>query len=1667
MSQSRDPTTRYAFLQILHSLGQARRFVDILLRAVEGIPEYELLTPQSHPTVLALHYLYLQGADKFEIGGVTYPVLTTLMALQEPWVLPPQLTAVEQCAACCQPPTPTNTLLRLVTPPPPPASVSCPWFNVSNLTTGPAAEGAYKLQNYTIFDRPVWKQDPGTYFVYFLASACFSPKSCGGLQLNETELLRGPAWVIGPRLGGQNFSFYALNPYNMHPSQLKGSYDLTFAPPSMPADEVDVNDTFVPMWRKPVDDITGNETLVEQELHLLCMQAPFYRNATTGVTFADPQAHRKLSIPDASGSLVSTGNLQDITAMGVLVSPILAANSPSHVTRIKFGVGWQTVTVKSGVNDAFNMERVSGGFTYCTIPKLSCLLPHMISTTADAMPGCPMPLPNTTVFRGCFHEGDRRIGNGQYALDALIIPHADGDRCSSIYPTDLYYNTSTREWEKQKFNSDNYRLYNIDPAIGSRVILDDWSGKYWKVKSVNKICREDPLGDIPDTVCERSRNPVFITSGYTSFRRYVVCHRDETDHEETMPAEIYPIGAQSYSISRLHTPIVLTTNRTFVVRMLNNTWAGVKSLRIGTEIFGVVSGASDVTGFSLELSRTNSNVSTHSAYPVGTLVYGLQGAAWNVASNLSMRVPEGVYSLENMTAYINSNIKGVLTGRDASLSLTLREPKEGLCGEVPHGVSYSSERFHCTGASRYFQLTGKVYATESTGPSNHIKVLNTSSLLPSLGIASPVHAYVFSHVQTTRAVTSTRVQYHPKFPGAGYISSGYGRQSGLGLGGEDMWHNFMPPTTADGTPSASEGARQPKTFWCGAGYGYVCATEDCPCRVAVVVNNEMVLGATMTQNGGMPQDNTLVMPAASSGILVSTGNLEDVGLDSSAATSLSIDALREHSTAIAARVHGKIEFGRCNNMFGADAARCSLSSSLENGIALTDSGQLPVHMYWNTTLWVAVKTLPGDGMETATNNRNDAEFWRLIALNKDAFLRSFSSLQDQTSMHVAGRVCTDYCDTAVTARKVLAQQTIIRVSDLLDMFNTSVKRLATDTTKYCAAIRCPGLTPIVEWSLDTQLAGNATALGVCSTACSRLDPPGTCACSRNLTCAEIWGKRPVTYVGNEDVWDRCIKLMEYDAQVMPLSGAAGVAKLERARAARANYTVYIENPNLQTELAIAVDEARFSCACAHVPGDSVDVRESVISHACPFETVPMLDMYGRIAVPQVNITAQVCTSSDVNALNNSRNGTSSISVLKFERSVTSPSEAGLVHTLTLPSATGILLTTGNLYSLTSESGSMTSTHVKENSTFIDDVWIGAVGKSAESRGSRMRTNGRTSVNTDVTVACEGSTVAGSDDVCRDPSLVVGIHGRNVTVQDVTGAFGGVTMLSFAEVAGDWKIAFPAWDDNLCAKDQGTHNCNPRNMNSGAETARMSGNIITTGNLGDVTYISPNFIKGTGGAAFDGAVEIGSSYDCTTGKYWRAGWSFFSQAECAEVQRDVAWNATTVLFIDSAACKKACEMDPACGVAVVNTTLDRRQLAPACMLFQRRATTCTVRPNPTQDLYLLVREAAGPWLVEEGNASFFEPLCQAVSNNMSMIPASEIKMEGFIHGGMMWRPGQPLTWTVGGASVVLCCVVCVYAKCMMWRPAQPLTWTVVYAKCMVWMGGLYICLHRCMCTYMHM
>ena len=469
--------------------------------------------------------------------------------------------------------------------------------------------------------------------------------------------------------------------------------------------------------------------------------------------------------------------------------------------------------------------------------------------------------------------------------------------------------------------------------------------------------------------------------------------------------------------------------------------------------------------------------------------------------------------------------------------------------------------------------------------------------------------------------------------------------------------------------------------------------------------------------------------------------------------------------------------------------------------------------------------------------------------------------------------------------------------------------------------------------------------------------------------------------------------------------------------------------NVLPTLAVASDhalqqfyEAESRCVCVEIEGTSskekgglMDVKRH-ICHEVPGISEELLLLMGGGGAYQ--IPSGVCVADADSTLQLGYNGSESRTIFHFDPSGTNL----LPEYLTIPFTNGTILTSGNLDAVTKESGSMTSLHVAGMTEIVDVAYIGAIGRPAQSQGSRrgVADTVRTAVDSIPNVPphakshCQGTDVSGTDGFCVQPDVNMILMNNSISLEGASAS----SNLSFAHDVGEWGITWPTWDHDLCAGHMSS-SCQPRDSTG---VATFSGRIITTGNLKDIEELSPNFFDTTGRVDVEGPVELGSGYSCSLpGKerrtiltkaklprYPYAVWSSFIGSECVEMQ-NFEWN--NALTLELFECKLECENDLACGAVVLKKETDRSPQAmdARCILLRTLASECTVKSHPGQDLHLLVREAPSPWFAHEGNDALFESICNNMRSNLTHVPGTPIRFRNFIGGDIVYRDSDPHAW----------------------------------------------------------
>jgi len=315
----------------------------------------------------------------------------------DPYAFPPQkpdpglrasdmwhVTGTEECFACCYLASPHA---RDELPPGPEAwQHACQWVEITGAQVQVSVNGFYqKLEAHEDpggQGRPAYQHTSGRFFLYFLARVCMheEPGVCPR---------RGPGWVVGDVLGRDSARLLAFASTDA-PADVVGNYwyewnGTTYDKPPDPepvwsvehAADGTVNATFFEGIKYEdavrVKVMCAPDAPIDNHLPMAFWGSPGQRirNFTTTVGFVDGTEHSHMSLPDSDGTLLSTGNLEDISRLGTLKAPITAQSGEGSLTQVRIGLGWQTVNVTEA-SRSFRADVEMGGFRYCYVPRSVC-----------------------------------------------------------------------------------------------------------------------------------------------------------------------------------------------------------------------------------------------------------------------------------------------------------------------------------------------------------------------------------------------------------------------------------------------------------------------------------------------------------------------------------------------------------------------------------------------------------------------------------------------------------------------------------------------------------------------------------------------------------------------------------------------------------------------------------------------------------------------------------------------------------------------------------------------------------------------------------------------------------------------------------------------------------------------------------------------------------------------------------------------------------------------------------------------------------------------------------------------------------------------------------------------------------------------------------------------
>ena len=1220
------------------------------------------------------------------------------------------------------------------------------------------------------------------------------------------------------------------------------------------------------------------------------------QNATTSILFEDPSQHQKITFPDVTALLISDGNLRNITETGVLASPLVANSSESTWTRLKFGVGWESVNV-SEKNNFLEYRYTQGTYSFC---RSGNSIPRLLSSNVLVI----------TNFMMC-NQSDAILFDMGTDWDTELTRYEAG-QCFSMY---LAEDNNT----------------NAMPELNSIITLNSRGVRnLFNVTEIYSICQNNLLGLNTEPCAGPSSRISFMNPG--------------------TQASIVIFGSHRYVLCALES----------------------------------------ITDFAQPASGT-----------------------WSVTRNRVLNLPVGIYSLENVTGALNSMLMEELVHSNTRLEFNIREPNEGLCGERPAGTTYNFSLFHCAPASRYIELHGQVVpivecnftsvcnslnlascnvvCLNITDANSNIQVLNSSTILDALGIPKPIFAYTFGLLSFESGRMNGTMQ--PVAPGSGYITSGYGRKSGFGLGGSSWWDGFIPQNASD--------MFVPYTAWCQDGLlGYLCNSElsGCNCQ-HVIITFSRVLGSTKTRTGVAPVNNTLLIPRTSDGLLISTGNLEDVHINSSAVTSLHVNALRQFQTAVGALIEQHLQFQNppmytSNQLFA------------ESGFQLQNS-LIALHSHQHMLTWVAIYSPDGQCPSTLFTalDLNDTEtIWAILENKTFCANRTFSSLQDNFSRNASKFACFAYCNKVDNSKiqENIAAQSVLAI--LVDEASDTVDGLLEDPTPYCVSVRCNGTktsTPnmTIPYYLYGPGQGSQASTDPYSAALASRKSC-TVVCTSRVACATEVQKylthRPPPYnfsnLATLQGWDMCVRMIQLESKFSP-------ALAPYAQSSRASFQNFANN--FPEDMSRA-DQAEFAlqqpCSCVELAGYSAATSNGlldVLNHSCQTNTNPVCISDGPLKRFPDGLPWRTRLNFDENIENS----------FKF---------------LVLPFVSAIMLSNMNLEDITVESGAMTSLAVQKQVYFNSSIKIGVVREGIRSKATSQGSRVLDVANNDEELLygpfyeCAGCITAGTCiSVCSSALNELVLDDDALLMFSKisgTGAENASSIRASIGSSATYQIRFPTWDSDLC-NQKISASCAPR---SKSNLASFTGTIITTGNLEDVTELYPNQLQMVGAtsgtpAIFSGSVELGSQFSCISGNtsgYTGRGWSIFAGAGCA----DPSLEGNSVYGLSVQQCKQLCESDAQCGILLVSKSMDNglnRSGGQVCTLIPFPASHCSVVSQYNQDLYLNFREAPLPWSTSQASNQFFNRICE--NSNLTFVPGTPISLDGFLSSGITWKPQQPYTW----------------------------------------------------------
>ena len=202
---------------------------------------------------------------------------------------------------------------------------------------------------------------------------------------------------------------------------------------------------------------------LEGDLDWYCWDISIRGNLTTTVDFKEPESYRILSMPAASGTVVSTDNLQDLTSLGVQQQALVAQSGPETQTTIEFE------SASDATNNTLLIPNAADGILLST--------GNLEDVTVDSGYMTGLRVSGNVHVRGSLRFDGSPMFSGlmqsptEEPSDEYIRPHS-GLKSSAGRPAHVRFrvseSTTVLEFEPAAVGVDNHHL-TVRPVSGTMI----------------------------------------------------------------------------------------------------------------------------------------------------------------------------------------------------------------------------------------------------------------------------------------------------------------------------------------------------------------------------------------------------------------------------------------------------------------------------------------------------------------------------------------------------------------------------------------------------------------------------------------------------------------------------------------------------------------------------------------------------------------------------------------------------------------------------------------------------------------------------------------------------------------------------------------------------------------------------------------------------------------------------------------------------------------------------------------------------------------------------------------------------------------------------------------------------------------------------------------------